>query len=58
MKNLVLEEDLGALLPLEGGEHVVQCCLNATEPKLYLATSHCDVLCLSQDSFKVCFSFA
>eukprot|EP00983_Pelagomonas_calceolata_P092104 1157626-Pelagomonas_calceolata.AAC.26 len=53
MKNLVLEEDLGALLPLEEDEHAVKCCLNSTEPRLYIATSHCDVLCLSLETFKV-----
>ncbi|KAF5832885.1 IKI3 family-domain-containing protein [Dunaliella salina] len=53
MKNLVLEEDLGALLPLEEDEQAVKCCLNSTEPRLYIATSHCDVLCLSLETFKV-----
>jgi hypothetical protein len=56
MKNLVLEEDLGALLPLDIDEYALFCCLNSTEqpPKLYLATVHCEVLCLSLDSLKVC----
>lgn len=54
MKNLVLEEELGTSLPLEEGEDAVHCCLNSTEqpPKLYMATSLCNVLCLSLDSLQ------
>lgn len=53
MKNIIVERDLCALVDLEEGEAAVRCCLNPSEPHIYIATSLCDVVCVDVDSQKV-----
>lgn len=51
MRNLLVERDLSILLELgEGEEPVASCCSFLDQPLLYVATSECNILCLSTDS--------
>lgn len=53
MKNLLVERDVSAILDFGASIEATLFCLNPTEPKLYLATTECEVVCVSLDTLKV-----
>lgn len=53
MNSLFLSQDLSFLIPLDDGEKATCCCLNPSEPYLYIATNFCDVVCCSTNGHNV-----